>query len=114
MHLNSPSLAARAGEKAQEGLEQRDDLCTRGTNAPHPQTPTLQASGALMIYGDHTGVKVTDRLQTLSQTVRAFYLSFPMYHMTETVKSEGLLWGHRNHSTGLIALGVTCLAILAT
>lgn len=80
---------------------------------PHPQTPTLQASGALTIYGDHTGVKVTDKLQTLSQTVRVFYLSFPMYHMTETVKSEGFLWGHRNHSTGLTAVGVTCLAILA-
>lgn len=32
-----------------------------------------------------------------------------MHHMTETVKSEGLLWGHRNHSTGFIAVGATRL-----
>lgn len=80
---------------------------------PHPQTPTLQASGALTIYGDHTGVKVTDKLAANALTNRTCILSFPMYHMTETVKSEGLLWGHRNHSTDLIAVGVTCLAILA-
>lgn len=78
---------------------------------PHPQTPTLLASGALTIYRDHTGLKVTDRL--LSQTELVFYLSPPMHHMTETVKSEGRLWGHRNHSTGFTAVGATCLAILA-